>query len=165
MSSYTRHLLGSVPLVRLASVAAALGATILSGALSAQHPAGPVQDVAKPQEAASGTVDQRIASLHVNLQITSGQEAAWANVARIMRTNDAAMRKLAAKRAAQDSSRITVVNAMKWDETIAKARARGLKRLIASFATLYGSMSDAQKHVADQVFKPSGRDADRVASK
>jgi protein CpxP len=53
---------------------------------------------------------------------------------------------------------MTAVDDLKMYQKFAQAHVDGLKNLISSFETLYNSMPDAQKKIADQVFKrTSGR--------
>ena len=73
-----------------------------------------------------------------------------------MRENATAMQKLAAERAAQNPESMTAVQDLKGYEKFARAHFEGLKNLIASFDTLYNSMPDPQKKVADQVFESFG---------
>ena len=99
------------------------------------------------------TVEQRITNLHKALKITPDEEPIWSGVAQAMRENAAAMQKLAADRAAQAPGSLTAVQDLKGYEKFARAHFEGLKNLIASFETLYNSMPDPQKKVADQVFQ------------
>jgi hypothetical protein len=110
------------------------------------------------------TVEQRISNLHMALQITPGQEADWANVAQTMRDNDAVMQDMAAQRKAVDPASITAVEDLRWYEKFAKAHVTGLRKLIVSFESLYGSMPNAQKGVADHVFKSFGRAETRASN-
>jgi periplasmic protein CpxP/Spy len=167
MSSHAIRLFGSAPLTRAVAVAALLGATFLAGPLSAQSQPTPTpspQDAAQSQDTVRETVEQRIATLHASLQITPAQEADWANVAQTMRDNDVAMHNLVLERGALDPATIGAVDDLKWYERFAKAHVGGLRKLIVSFETLYGSMPDVQKHLADHVFKSFGHDPDRRAS-
>ncbi len=97
------------------------------------------------------TVDQRIIAMRAALKITPAEEPAWQNVANVMRSNDAAMKKLAADRRAQSGGHLSAVDDLKTYEAFNQAHLDGLKDLIASFETLYNSMPDAQKANADLV--------------
>ncbi len=165
--SYSRRLIGFVPLARAASIAALMGATFLSSPLSAQPQPMPAQsprDAAQFPQAAKESVEQRIGGLHASLQIAPNQEAAWSRVAQTMRDNDVHMRSLVAERAAMNPAGFTAVDDMKWYEKFAKAHVGNLRKLMVSFETLYGAMPDSQKRVADHVFKTFGREPDRRAS-
>jgi hypothetical protein len=99
------------------------------------------------------TVEQRIASLHSSLKITADQETNWSAVAQAMRDNDAAMQKLVTERTSENAQHASAVEDLNMYEKFAQAHVDGLKVLIASFATLYGTMSDSQKATADHVFQ------------
>ena len=83
---------------------------------------------------------------------------------RPMRDNDAVMQDMAAQRKAVDPASITAVEDLRWYEKFAKAHVTGLRKLIVSFETLYGSMPNAQKGVADHVFKSFGRPETRASN-
>jgi hypothetical protein len=160
----------SAQVTRSVAVAALLGATMLAGPLSAARAAPAtavtfqVAQAAAPQsQPAAGTaatkaetVEQRIASLHVALQITSNEESNWNGVAQAMRDNAAAMEKLAADNAAKNEQSMTAMDDLNTYEKFARAHVAGLKKLNASFAKLYNTMPDPQKKVADQVFQNFG---------
>ena len=101
------------------------------------------------------TVEQRITSLHIALQITPKEETDWTSVAQAMRENAAAMQKLAADNTVQAPQSMTAVEDLKTYQKFAQAHVDGLKNLTSSFETLYDAMPDAQKKVADEVFQSS----------
>ncbi len=68
-----------------------------------------------------------------------------------MRDNAAAMEKVVVERTAQDSQGMTAVEDLQGYQKFAQAHVDGLKNLIVAFDTLYNSMPDSQKKVADQV--------------
>jgi periplasmic protein CpxP/Spy len=159
----------AVPLsVALASL---LSATFLAGPIAARADAvvnAPTQLVADKSQAAKDvtatkaeTVEQRIGSLHAALKITSDQETKWNDVAQAMRDNSTAMQKLVAEKKGTAPQDMTAVDDMKTYTKFAQAHVDGLKNLSASFETLYDSMPNAQKKIADQVFQDSGREASR----
>ncbi len=141
-----------------------LGAAVLGSPLiaSAQTMAPPVPHTssmarrtaysAKPE-----TLDQRIASLHAALKITPTQEADWAKVAEVMRSNDSDMRKLVADREARVPHQLSAVDDLKTYQSFAQAHVDGLKDLVASFEMLYAAMPDDQKMLADHVFAKYAR--------
>ena len=57
------------------------------------------------------------------------------------------------RRTANDAEAMTAVDDLKTYGKFAQAHVDGLKSLTASFETLYNSMPDAQKKVADEVFQ------------
>jgi periplasmic protein CpxP/Spy len=174
MSSLSHPFVVSAPLARSLAIAALMGATFLVGPLTAARAAdsatkAPIQLVQttppKSQAAvdATGTkaetVEQRIDSLHTALKITPDEESKWNDVAQAMRDNAAAMQKLAAERTAQAPQGMTALDDLKAYQSLAQAHVDGLKNLTSSFETLYDSMSDSQKKVADGVFQSFGRKA------
>jgi protein CpxP len=104
------------------------------------------------------TVEQRITELHAALKITPDEESKWNGVAQVMRENAAAMQKLTAERAAQAPQSVTAVDDLKAYKKFAQAHVVGLNNLTSSFDTLYDSMPDPQKKVADKVFQSFGHE-------
>jgi uncharacterized protein YlxW (UPF0749 family) len=169
MSSLLHSTKVSRPIARSIGVAALLGATMLAGSLTAaradgtgaapiqlaQAAAPQVQAAATPAETKADTVEQRITSLHAELNITASEETDWSAVAQAMRDNAAAMQKLIAEKMAQGPGNMTAVDDLNTYVKFAQAHVEGLKSLTSSFDTLYKSMPDAQKKIADQVFANS----------
>ena len=153
--------------VRSVAIAALVGAAMLTTPLTAAFADGardaPLQlaQAAAPRDqttaanadAKAETVEQRISDLHAKLEITASEEADWNSVAQAMRDNAAIMQKLAAESTARDPQTMTAVEDLQTYGKFAQAHVDGLKTLTASFETLYNSMPDAQKKVADQVFQ------------
>lgn len=171
MSSFTHPTAMSAPFVRSVAIAALMGATMLTGALTAVRAetaadatiqlaqAGtPGSSAAKGATETKGeTVEQRITNLHKALKITSDQEPKWAAVAQAMRENATNMDTLIAESRKTPPQNMTAVDDLKSYQKIAQAHVDGLKNLTASFETLYAAMPDAQKKIADNVFKTSER--------
>jgi len=171
MSAFSLPISMSAGLGRSVAIAALMGATVLASPLTtaradgvARAPMQLAQAAAPKKSAAAGateakpeTVEQRIISLHSALDITSAEEPSWNNVAQAMRDNAAAMQKLVAEKRAQASQGVTAVNDLQTYEKFAEAHVAGLKNLTSTFETLYKSMPDSQKKVADQVFQSFGR--------
>ena len=118
------------------------------------HPAG-----GPKAHAMKETVEHRIARLHASLKITPDEETNWNGVATAMRDNAVVMHKLIAERSAKEAVAMTAVDDLKAYEKFAQAHVDGLKSLTSSFATLYAAMPDAQKKIADDVFRKFGREA------
>jgi periplasmic protein CpxP/Spy len=166
MSSLSHPFAMSGPFTRSVAIAALMGATFLAVPLTvarADSTHAPILLAqAKSQAAADAastkaeTVEQRIDSLHTALKITPAEESNWNGVAQAMRENAAAMQKLTAEKTTQAPQSMTAVEDLKAYETFAQAHVDGLKNLTSSFETLYDSMSDSQKKVADQVFQSFG---------
>jgi hypothetical protein len=159
MSSFTRPIAVSAPIVRSLAIAALMGATMLATPLAGAR-AG--EAVAPQNHAAAGatetkgeTVEQRITNLHAALKITPNQDAQWNAVANAMRENATSMDKLVAATRATPPQNMSAVDDLKSYQKFAQAHVDGLKNLIASFGTLYDAMPDAQKKLADGVFSTS----------
>jgi hypothetical protein len=114
-------------------------------------------------------IEARIKQLHSQLHITQAQEQQWNDFAQVMRDNAAQMDQDATQmnqlvKARADKGTMTAVDDLKAYEQIADARADesqkhadGLKKLVPAFETLYDSMSDSQKKVADNLFNHARR--------
>ncbi len=136
----------------LAVIALASAALVMSAPAAADSDAGPAAPKMH-RSAKSETIDQRISGLHASLKITPEEEGNWAAVAQVMRDNDAALRKLVVARETASPQPLTAVDDLKAYQQFAQAHADGLRALISSFDTLYGTMPDAQKAIADKVFQ------------
>jgi protein CpxP len=147
----------------LAPPTAARGETGSAKPLLYAQATPPQQSTATPKGAAAGateataeTVEQRITSLRAALQITREQDAKWQAVAQAMRQNAAAMEKLTAEIGTRARTSLTAVDDLQLYQTFAQAHVDGLKNLIDDFKALYAAMPDAQKSIADQVFRAAG---------
>ena len=154
------------PFVRSVAIAALLGTTMLAMPMTAawaQAVTPLKQAAAEPSQTKGETVEQRITALHTAMKITPEQETKWNGVAQAMRENAGRMDKLVATTRTKPSQSMSAVDDLKTYEKFAQAHVDGLKNLIASFTTLYDTMPDAQKKVADKVFDTSERGADTAA--
>jgi protein CpxP len=139
-----------------APLATARAGTVDNAVMQLAQAAAPqTQAGAAATETKGETVEQRIATLHASLKITSDEDAKWNAVAQSMRENAAAMDKLVADGRTSAPQNMTAVDDLKMYQKFAQAHVDGLKNLISSFSTLYAAMPDAQKKVADQVFQSS----------
>jgi len=149
------------PLMRSVAIAALLGTTMLVSPLTAawaQSPAPqPVATAPQAGETKGETVEQRITALHASLKITPDEEKTWNGVAQAMRENAAAMDKLVAEKRTTPPQSMSAIDDLKTYQLFGQAHVDGLKNLISAFGTLYDSMPDAQKKLADGVFQTSGR--------
>jgi hypothetical protein len=154
------------PLSHRIAISALLGATFLTTPLSVAFAddstatAAPSQMMSHHHHDGAGdakmkgeTVEQRISNLHKELKITADEETNWSGVAQAMRDNAAATQTLIAEKMAQNPKGMTAVDDLKSYEKFAQAHVDGLKNLISSFQTLYDSMPDLQKKLADHVFQ------------
>jgi periplasmic protein CpxP/Spy len=167
MSSFTHPIAKPAPFARSVAVAALMGATMLALPLSASRADTAANAViqlaqgAAPQTSAGAgateskgeTVEQRITNLHAALKITPDQDAKWNDVAKDMRENAAAMDKLIAETRATSPQNVTAVADLKMYQKFAQAHVDGLKNMLSHFEGLYAAMPDAQKKIADEVFR------------
>jgi hypothetical protein len=166
MSAFSHPIVIVAPAIRSLAFTALMGATMLAMPLSARaadNTAPSAQAAATPAPSAAAmkaeTVEERIATLHEDLKITPAEEADWDKVAKVMRDNDAAMQKLVAEKTAKDRDSMTAVEDLQTYEKFARAHVEGLKSLTSSFDTLYKSMPETQRKVADEVFRSAGHAA------
>jgi protein CpxP len=156
MSSFTRPIAMSAPIMRSVAIAALMGATMLATPLSTARAEQAAvitgQAAAAATETKGETVEQRVTNLHAALKITPEQDAQWNAVAQAMRENAANMDKLAAANRTTAPQSMTAVEDLKTYQKFAQAHVDGLKNLISSFEKLYAAMPDAQRKVADGVF-------------
>ena len=167
MSSFTRSIAMPTPLARSVAIAALMGATMLATPLSAARAdtAGnaviQLAQTASPKSATGAaatetkgeTVEQRITELHAALKITPDQEAKWKDVAQDMRENAAAMDKLIAETRTTPPQNMSAVADLKMYQKFAQTHVDALKNLLSHFEGLYAAMPDAQKKIADEVFR------------
>jgi hypothetical protein len=97
-------------------------------------------------------LDQHIVKLHGELAITPAEEPQWNAFAGVMRDNAAAMRQVIEDRGGKLGTMNAADNMQSYAE-LAKVHADNMQKLAASFETLYRSLSDEQKQVADTVFR------------
>jgi len=165
MPSLTYSIAMPAPFARSVAIAALLGATMLASPFSparaetvanapfqlaqaAQSPAGKGATETKGE-----TVEQRITNLHTALKITPAQDAQWNAVAQDMRENAVAMDKLVAETRTTPPQSMTAVADLQMYQKFAQAHVDGLKNLLSHFEAFYAAMPDAQKKVADEVFR------------
>jgi protein CpxP len=101
-------------------------------------------------------VETRIKDMHAKLMITQAQEDQWTKVAQVMRDNEKTIEPLIKARV-ENAKTMTAVDDLKSYGEITDAHADGIKKFTPVFATLYASMSDAQKKEADSLFRHRGR--------
>jgi len=114
-------------------------------------------EVSKPAELSKPhLIEARINELHKKLMITSAQEAAWNDLAKVMHDNAETMKGLLEKWIEQDGKMNAVEN-LKHHGEMAQAQDEGMKKLIPAFENLYNMMSDSQKKNADKLFAYGGK--------
>lgn len=97
-------------------------------------------------------VDQRIAQLHVALQITADEEAQWQAFADVMR-NNARERNLSHQEREAQLATLSATESMESFVRVAREHAEELQRLATAFQVLYAAMPVEQKQVADRVLR------------
>jgi hypothetical protein len=107
---------------------------------------------AAPAPSGGSEVDRDIADLRKQLKITPQQEAQFNAFADVMRSNaqelDTQMR--------QGSQSPNAVETLKQAQQLTETQAAGLKRLVPALQSLYDTLSDQQKKVADKVIGGGG---------
>jgi periplasmic protein CpxP/Spy len=138
-----------------------IGGVLLGGiVLSSSLPVGAAASKAASKTApvTADSVEARIKKLHADLHITPAQEPQWTPVAQMMRDNAKTMADLRQHRI-DDAKELGAVDEIKSYAAVIDAHADGVHKFIPVFATLYDSMSDAQKKTADSVFRSRMLDA------
>jgi hypothetical protein len=139
------------------ALAVLCGAVLLTAPVALVHAqtGNAMADHQSRADAHAETIEQRITTLHGELKITSAEESDWQAVAKTMRVNASAMQKLAATKASESQAGMTAIEDLQTYTDFAQAHADGLKKLTASFQTLYEAMPAEQKKIADQIFEKS----------
>ncbi len=133
----------------LAVMAMTGAVTTVTPAFAADTPAATGKSAATHEEKA----DDRIKTLHDQLNITAEQETAFGKLADVMRDNAKNMDAAIAKRdAAQQTP--SALDDLKAYEGTAQTQADNVKALIPAFESLYAALSDTQKQQADALFVP-----------
>jgi periplasmic protein CpxP/Spy len=114
--------------------------------------ASPLAGHPVPGKNAEERVERRIKELHGQLQITPAEEPQWNEFAQAMRENARDMDQAFVQRAQQFPTMNAVQN-MRSYEQLSEEHAQRVQKLVPAFQKLYDAMPDAQKRVADQVFR------------
>ena len=119
---------------------------------------------AAPEPAGNSPVEARIKDLHKRLKITDAQKPQWDALAQVMRDNAQAMENLQKQRAS-DTQSMSAVDVVKSYGSVIEAHEAGMKKFIPAFEALYNSLSDAQKKIADSLFRSRARTAAKKEAK
>jgi protein CpxP len=164
MPSFSHPIAKSAPFARSAAIAALIGATVLASPLTSARADSTANAAIQLAQAATGstetkmeTVEQRITDLHAALKITPDEESKWNAVAQAMRENAANMDKVVAENRTTPPEDLTAMDQLKIYEKFSQAHVDGVKNLVPAFEQLYAAMPDAQKKIADDVFRNFGR--------
>ena len=149
-------ILGAALAVGIADAAPA-GPTVSTPSTAA--PAAPAAAPALPREV-SAKVEQRIRQLHGQLGITSAQQPQWDQFAQVMRDNAAQISQASADRIARVRALDAADNMQSYAQ-LAQVHATDMQKLATAFQSLYASFPEAQKQVADSVFRKSNAIAPR----
>jgi hypothetical protein len=124
------------------------------------------ETMAAPAPAPAGTtsVEERITELHKKLHITEAQKTQWDALAQVMRDNAQAMVDLQKQRA-ESAKSLNAVEVVKSYGSVIEAHAAGMKKFIPAFEAVYNSLSDAQKKIADSLFRSRARAAAKKEAK
>ena len=114
--------------------------------------AGKKKSSAVARTTAVEQTEARIKQLHGALKITEAQEVLWNNLTQVMRDNAKDMDTLT-KDKAETANTMNAVEHLKFHSQITEAHLAQLKKFIPPFETLYNSMSDEQKKIADTIFR------------
>lgn len=147
---------------RIATVLAVMSVSVLilpAAALAQTSPVAPPNE----ETSASGTVpalpksileevEQHIKQLHDQLGITVAEKPQWDQFAQLMRDNAARMQQASAARAANVATMTAPENMQSYSQ-LAQLHAANMQKLASAFKSLYNTFPDAQKKVADTVFR------------
>jgi protein CpxP len=114
--------------------------------------ASPLAGHPVPGKNAEERVERRIKELHGQLQITPAEEPQWNEFAQVMRENARDMDQAFMQRAQQHPTMNAVQNMQSYEQ-LSEEHAQRVQKLVPAFQKLYDAMPDAQKRVADQVFR------------
>jgi periplasmic protein CpxP/Spy len=146
---------------RLAAVLAVMGVPVLS--LPALAQTSPSTVASPNEETSSGAVpalpksisekvEQHIKQLHDQLGITVAEKSQWNQFAQVMRDNAARMHAAFAARAANVATMTATENMQSYSQ-LAQVHAANMQKLASAFQSLYNTFPEAQKKVADTVFR------------
>jgi septal ring factor EnvC (AmiA/AmiB activator) len=136
------------------TAARAVGAAALVAIIA--FASGPVMAAKASVQDRVDRVEARITDMHAKLKITQAQEDQWGKVAQVLRDNEKAIEPLIKARN-ENGRTMNAVDDLKSYGEITDAHADGIKKFTPVFATLYDSMSDAQKKQADTLFRHGGK--------
>ncbi len=146
-------------------IAAVIASTFLIGAAYAQSPAASSVAMARSADAKHSTeIEKHIKDLHARLKITPAEESQWDVVAQQMRENATKLDSAIEKRASI-ANNATAIDDLNAYGGIVQAHADAIKKMSEAFSSLYSSMPDEQKKLADSVFAQRAHEGKKVASR
>lgn len=105
--------------------------------------------------------EAQIKELRGALNITKAQEPLWDSLTQVMRDNSKEMDAFIKERA-ESTKDMDAVERMKFHIQTTESHLNQMKKLIPPFEALYVSMTDAQKIVADTMFRTGKRGKHKV---
>ncbi len=152
LKTFRQTIIASTAIIGLSAVAA-LAAPPGTGDPTATR-AAPMSSAQAPAKASMRvTIEQRITDLHAKLQISPAQQPQWDQFAQVMRDNAKSMDQEFPGPGLRRSTAMNAAENMKSYALISAQHAQDMQKLVPAFGALYGTMSDSQKHMADQVFR------------
>jgi protein CpxP len=106
-------------------------------------------------------IEQRITDLHTRLQISPAQQPQWDQFTQVMRDNARDMDQTFQHRV-QTLPGMTATENMQSYAQVSMAHAQDMQKLVPAFQALYGTMSDNQKRITDQVFRDDAHHGDQA---
>ena len=142
-------------------VGGAVAQTTASSASTKHTTDATTQESMKSPSDRNAEVDKHIADLYSKLKITPAEKSQWDAVAETMRSNANELDKVIEKREAN----ATAIEDLNAYADVVQAHADGIKKLARSFSSLYASMSDSQKKLADEAFVHHGHEGNKAVTK
>ena len=141
-----------------AAILTVLAVPALNASASAQTSAPATSPAPAPEpalpKAVSAKVEQHIKQLHGELGITPAEQPQWDQFAQVMRVNAAEINQSFTDRAAKVGAMNASDNMQSYAQ-LAQVHATNMQKLASAFQSLYSSLPDQQKLVADGVFRKS----------
>ena len=128
-------------------LAASLSAAVTLAAVQAAQAQTPSESAQQVQS----RTDERITSLHAQLEITKAQEPAWQAFTSVMKQNAQDMTASLAARQKNFAGMNAVQNLQDYAD-MSMQQAQHLSKLVAPFQALYAQLSPTQKATADRIF-------------
>lgn len=158
-SSFRQPLIVAAAMIGLTGFTATAARSAAGDPTAVQAPAPTMpQSQPAPGQTAGETIEQRIKDLHARLQISGAEQPLWNRFAEVMRENGRSMEETFQQRV-KTLPTMTAIENMRSYASLATEHAREVETLMPAFQTLYASMPDEQKRLADQVFRDDAHQA------
>ncbi len=151
-TSFRQTVIATTAILGLSAFAAA-AAPPTSDDATAVHPSATTSGQSAPAgHGMNGTIEQHITDLHARLQISPAQQPQWDQFTLVMRDNARDMDQIFQQRV-RSMPTMTAEQNMQSYARVAAEHSQDMQKLVPAFQALYGTMSDSQKRLADQVFR------------